>query len=108
MVVCSAIDGITDDLIQISRFIQRGNKESANRLTVKIISRHKQLAKETITKSQNRKKLLDTLDSDLDELEELLHGVILLGETSPRSLDYIVSFGERLSIKIIAHALLDL
>jgi aspartate kinase len=108
VVVCSAIDGITDDLIQISRFIQRGNKESANRLTVKIISRHKQLAKETITKSQNRKKLLDTLDSDLDELEELLHGVILLGETSPRSLDYIVSFGERLSIKIIAHALLDL
>ena len=108
VVVCSAIDGVTDDLIQISKFIQRGNKEHANRLTAKIITRHKQLAKETITKSQNRKKLLDTLNSDLTELEDLLHGVILLGEVTSRSLDYIISFGERLSIKIIAHALLDL
>ena len=108
VVVCSAIDGVTDDLIQISKFIQRGNKEHANRLTAKIITRHKQLAKETITKSQNRKKLLDTLNSDLTELEDLLHGVILLGEVTSRSLDYIISFGERLSIKIIAHTLLDL
>ncbi|MDP3780610.1 MAG: aspartate kinase [Nitrosopumilaceae archaeon] len=108
VVVCSAIDGVTDDLIQISKFIQRGNKEHANRLTAKIIARHRQLAKETITKSQNRKKLLDTLNSDLTELEDLLHGVILLGEVTSRSLDYIISFGERLSIKIIAHTLLDL
>lgn len=108
VVVCSAIDGVTDDLIQISKFIQRGNKEHANRLTAKIITRHRQLAKETITKSQNRKKLLDTLNSDLTELEDLLHGVILLGEVTSRSLDYIISFGERLSIKIIAHALLNL
>ena len=108
VVVCSAIDGVTDDLIQISKFIQRGNKEHANRLTAKIITRHRQLAKETITKSQNRKKLLDTLNSDLTELEDLLHGVILLGEVTSRSLDYIISFGERLSIKIIAHTLLDL
>jgi len=108
VVVCSAIDGITDDLIHISKFIQRGNKEAVNKLIAKIISRHKQLANETIKKPQNRKKLLETLSSDLSELEELLHGVILLGEVTPRSLDYIVSFGERLSIKIIAHALLDL
>ncbi|MEK6964885.1 MAG: aspartate kinase [Thermoproteota archaeon] len=108
VVVCSAIDGVTDDLIQISKFIQRGNKEHANRLTAKIIARHRQLAKETIIKSQNKKKLLDALNSDLTELEELLHGVILLGEVTSRSLDYIISFGERLSIKIIAHALLDL
>lgn len=108
IVVCSAIDGVTDDLIQISKFIQRGNKEHTNRLTARIIARHKQLAKETVTKSQNRKKLLATLNSDLTELEELLHGVILLGEVTPRSLDYIISFGERLSIKIISFALLDL
>ena len=54
VIVCSAIDGVTDELIQISKSIQRGNKENANRLTVKIIARHKQLAKETIIKSQNR------------------------------------------------------
>ncbi len=55
VVVCSAISGVTDDLLQISKMIQRGNKEHANKLSTKIINRHKQLAKETIQKSQNRK-----------------------------------------------------
>lgn len=108
VVVCSAIDGVTDDLLSISKLIQKGNKEQAKKLTATIINRHRQLAKDTITKSQNRKKLLDVLDSDFTELEELLHGVILLGEITPRSLDYIISFGERLAIKIVSCALLDL
>ncbi len=30
--VCSAITGVTDDLIQISKFIQKGNKDKANKL----------------------------------------------------------------------------
>jgi len=108
VVVCSAISGVTDDLLQISKMIQRGNKEHANKLSTKIINRHKQLAKETIQKSQNRKKLLQILHDDFSELQELLHGLILLGEITPRSLDYLISFGERLSIKIVSYALNDL
>lgn len=106
--VCSAISGITDELIQISKLIQKGNKDQANKLTKKIILKHKQLAKESVKKSQIRKKLLDKLDSDSTELEELLHGMILLGEVTPRSLDYLISFGERLSINLVAFALQDL
>ena len=32
----------------------------------------------------------------------------MIGEVSPRSLDYLVSFGERLSIRLVSHAILDL
>ena len=106
--VCSAISGVTDDLIQISKFIQKGNKDDANKLTKKIIQKHKQLAHEIIKKPQNRKKLLEKLNSDSKELEDLLHGIILLGEVTPRSMDYLISFGERLSINLVAYALLDL
>lgn len=106
--VCSALSGVTDDLLQISKHIQKGNKEAANHLIRKVITKHKQIAKEAIVKTQNRKKLLQKLDSDIRELEELLHGVILLGEVTPRSLDYIISFGERLSINLISYALIDL
>lgn len=105
--VCSAVSGVTDDLIEISKLIQKGNKEQANKLIKKIIEKHNQLAKDSIKKSQNKKKLLDKLNSDFTELEELLHGMILLGEVTPRSLDYLISFGERLSINLVAFALLD-
>ena len=105
--VCSAVSGVTDDLIQISKYVQKGNKEKANRLTSKIIKAHKQLAKESVTKPHNRKKLQEKLDSDFSELEELLDGIILLGEVTPRSLDYLISFGERLSINLVSFALLD-
>lgn len=105
--VCSAVSGVTDDLIEISKLIQKGNKEQANKLIKKIIQKHNQLAKDSIKKSQNKKKLLDKLNSDFTELEELLHGMILLGEVTPRSLDYLISFGERLSINLVAFALLD-
>ena len=106
--VCSAISGVTDDLIQISKFIQKGNKEHANKLVKKIIQKHKQIANELIKKSQNKKKLLEKLNSDSSELEDLLHGMILLGEVTPRSMDYLISFGERLSINLVAFALQDL
>ena len=39
--VCSAISGVTDDLIHISKFIQKGNKENANKLAKKVIKNHK-------------------------------------------------------------------
>ena len=107
-VVCSAVNDVTDQLLDISEFIQKGNKDSANSLMNKIIKLHKQLAKDSVSNQKIRKKLFEKLDSDLLELEGLLHGMILLGEVTPRSLDYLISFGERLSIEIVSHALFDL
>ncbi len=39
------------------------------------------------------------------ELEEILHGIFLIQELTPRTLDYIESFGERLSCTIISEAM---
>ncbi len=108
VVVCSAVSGVTDDLIQVSNHIKKGNKDNAKQLVSKIISKHNKLAKESITKSQIRKKLLEKLANDFSEFEELIHGTILLGEITSRSLDYLISFGERLSINLVSYALLDL
>lgn len=107
-VVCSAVNDVTDQLLDISEFIQKGNKDSANSLMLKIIKEHKQLAKDSVSNQKIRKRLFEKLDSNLSELEGLLHGMILLGEVTPRSLDYLISFGERLSIEIVSHALSDL
>ena len=41
----------------------------------------------------------------LDELEDLCRGISLVGELSPRSRDYVLSFGERCSARTVAAAL---
>jgi len=107
IVVCSAISGVTDDLIEISHFIKKGQKEKVGQITSKLIKKHSQLAKDTLGQKQNLKKLMVKLESDFSELKELLDGMILLQEVTPRSMDYLISFGERLSISIVSHALVD-
>ena len=107
-VVCSAINGTTDDLIEISESIKKEDKLKAEQLASKIINRHKQLTKKTIKKSDIQKKLLVKLDRDFAELLALIDGMVLLGEVTPRSMDYLISFGERLSIKLISSAINDL
>ena len=36
------------------------------------------------------------------ELDDLLRGISLVGELTPRSLDYVLSFGERMSVRAVA------
>lgn len=108
VIVCSAISDTTDDLIEISQSIKNENKKNAELLAKNIANRHEKLAKQTIKKSQIRKKTLDTFKEYFDELNALIDGMILLGEITPRSMDYLFSFGERLSIKLISAAITDL
>ena len=107
VVVCSATSGTTDDLIEISESIKKENKSKAEQLASKITNRHKQLAKQTIKKSNLQKKLLKKLDEDFTELLALIDGMVLLGEVTSRSMDYLISFGERLSIKLVSSAIND-
>lgn len=106
--VFSAITGVTDDLIHITSLIQKGNKDSANNLAKKIIKNHLQVANQCVKSPKIRKELVQKMKADLSELEELLYGMLLLGEVTPRSSDYLISFGERLSINLIAFCLNDL
>ncbi len=103
--VFSAISGVTDDLIRITNLIQNRNKEAANSLAKKIIKIHYDVADQCIKNSKIKKDLMNKMKTDLDEFQDLLHGMLLLGEVTPRSSDYMISFGERLSINLVAFAL---
>lgn len=105
--VCSAINGTTDDLIRISQIIQK-QKNGAHEIITKIINRHKQIANESVKKADPRNRLLVSLENDFAELKSLVDGISLLGEMTPRSLDHLLSFGERMSIKIVSAVLSDL
>ena len=108
VVVCSAIDGVTDDLIRISTMIEQRNKNDTNKTLDSVIKKHKQFANQTIKSSTIKKQLLEKLNVDILELQELVRGLTLLKEVSTRSLDYLISFGERLSDDLVSFSLQEL
>jgi len=109
-IVCvfSAITGVTDDLIKITTLIQNRNNDAVNNFAKKIIKNHVQISNECVKNLKIRKELVNKMTADLSEFQELLHGMLLLGEVTPRSSDYLISFGERLSINLVTAALNDL
>ena len=108
VVVCSAVDGITDDLLTISRLIEQKKKDDVTKTLNNIIKKHKQFANQTVKNSAIKKQLLQKLNIDVSELKELVGGLTLLKEVSARSLDYLISFGERLSDDLVSFALQDI
>ena len=58
VVVCSAVDGTTDELIQISEYIKKQNKKDANRILARISQKHKQFTTHLVTDPKIQKSLL--------------------------------------------------
>ena len=108
VVVCSAVDGVTDSLILISRMIEQRKKKEVAKALDELIKKHRKLADQTIKSSGIKKQLITKLDDDVSELQELVRGLTLLKEVSVRSLDYLISFGERFSDDLVSFALQDL
>lgn len=108
VVVCSALSGTTDALIEISRSITGENRSRTKRLMSSITDKHRRLAGQVIKKPGVRKRLFAGLDNDFAELAALVDGMVLLGEVTSRTMDYLISFGERLSIRLVSAAITDL
>ncbi len=108
VVVCSATKGTTDELINITRAVKTGNKKIARRFAKIMIDRHKRLARQIINKKQSlQNKVISEIESDSDELMALIDSMVLLGEFTSSMMDYVLSFGERLSIRLVAGAISD-
>ncbi len=101
-VVLSAMKGVTNDLIQAAEIAEAGMKKYT-RITADIESRHYAAADSLFSAAAGlQKTTLKKVDSLLSELNELLHGIFLIRECSLRSLDLIMSFGERLSCTLMS------
>lgn len=101
-VVVSALGGVTDELISMSSLAAKGNEEYIS-IFNQFRKRHLATAKELLT-SVNYKAIAPDLIANHDQLENLLNGIFLVRECSPRTADYVLSFGERNSAFIIAKA----
>ncbi len=102
--VVSAIGETTDYLAEIGEAAEKGNAGRVEKLLGKIRSLHTGIAETIITKAQS-KTLTPILEGSLSELERAVEGISHLRELSPRSRDYLLSFGERLATPIVTCAL---
>ena len=102
-IVCSAFGGVTDLLIEMSDLAARG-KEKYIGLYHQFTDRHQQAVKSLLTGDTLFAAQAD-LNKNHQTLKELLRGIFLVREASPRTMDYVLSFGERSSNYIIAHAM---
>ncbi|MBN1697036.1 MAG: aspartate kinase [Spirochaetales bacterium] len=98
--VLSAMKGVTDLLIGCAREAENGKtcyKETFNEIKKKHLD-----TVETLFTQNKKKEIREAVIWMLSELEEILHGIELVRECSARSLDVVMSFGEKLSCRIMA------
>jgi aspartokinase/homoserine dehydrogenase 1 len=102
-VVFSAFGGVTDSLLDMSK---RAENADASYMVLfeQFKSRHLESAKKLLS-PEHFQDILPALEESGNALLNLLKGICLVRESSTRTTDYVVSFGERASNFIIAHAL---
>lgn len=101
VVVVSALGGLTDTLIRAARLAE-SRDESYRDVIEDIHYRHRK-AIEQLFPDESIKTVLPFLKEKTRHLENLLNGIFLIQELPPRVLDMVMSYGELLSSKIIAH-----
>jgi len=104
VVVVSAMGKTTNRLLAIARTAVEGQKKEAIQQIHELRDFHSHEARQVVPLAE-RTELDVFLDEHFQELTELVKGLSVLGEATPRSIDAISSYGERLSSHIVARAL---
>ena len=104
VVVVSALSKVTDALLAVGKTAGSGDRDEALRLARDLRERHYNTASELLG-SNVFTGFHAELEEEFDALDELLRGIVAVGEITPRTSDLVVSFGERLSSKIVASTL---
>ena len=103
VVVVSAMGKTTNRLLAIAAAAIEGRREDYIRQIHDLRDYHSREARQVVPLAE-RAGLDRFLDEQFQELTELVKGLAVLGELTPRSVDAISSYGERLSSYIVTLA----
>ena len=94
---------VTDLLLSAASAAGRGDKAGALAIGARLRHRHIDTAAALLA-AERATRLQSALQQEFDSLDDLLRGIAAVGELTPRTNDLVVSFGERLSSRMIAEA----
>ena len=103
IVVVSAMAKVTDQLLAAAAAAARGDRNGALAITGRLRNRHLEAAGLLVTAAA-ASQIHNTVDADFTALDEILRGLAAVGELTPRISDMVVSYGERISSRIVTAA----
>ncbi len=104
VVIVSALAKVTDQLLRAAAAASVGDRTGALAISSRLRCRHRDTACALIKEPKNSAALCNLIDQKFDALDEILRGLAAILELTPRISDLIVSFGERISSRIVAAA----
>ena len=104
VVVVSAMAKVTDQLLRCASAASQGDRTGALAISSRLRSRHRDTACALVKDPKESAELVNWIDQKFDQLDEILRGLAAILELTPRISDLIVSYGERLSSRMIAAA----
>jgi len=104
-VVVSAFGGVTDQLIKMIELAGRGEDEYYTEYK-SFVNRHTEMIAAMIT-DQHQEVIRQSTEKYTSRLGEILRGVYLVRHVAPKTYNQILSYGERLSARIIAASLVE-
>src|SRR5215469_11921698 len=104
VVVVSAMARVTDQLLRAAASAAQGDRTGALAISSRLRARHRDTACALIKTPADASALCNLIEQKFDSLDEILRGLAAILELTPRISDLVVSYGERLSSRIIAAA----
>jgi aspartate kinase len=105
VVVISAMSGVTNQLIAGARAAAEGRDTVYREIKAGLLSRHLEVVETLLNHSPERLDVGGLVEDRLHELERLYRSIAVLGELTVRGRDVVASFGEQLSVSILAAVL---
>ena len=104
VVIVSAMAKVTDQLLRAAAAASQGDRTGALAVSSRLRARHRDTAAALVRNPKESAALVNWIDEKFDQLDEILRGLAAILELTPRISDLIVSFGERVSSRMIAAA----
>jgi aspartate kinase len=108
VVVVSAMAKVTDQLLRAAASAAEGDRTGALAISSRLRARHRDTAAALVSQPANSAALITLIDEKFDSLDEILRGLAAILELTPRISDLVVSYGERISSRIVAAAFYEL
>ncbi|TRO46901.1 aspartate kinase [Candidatus Bathyarchaeota archaeon] len=106
-VVVSALAGVTNSLLEVACQAKKSNEKHIQTFTATLLKKHQDAISTAIASKTIQKEVSQITEKTITELEKVLTGICYVGELTPKSKDYVASFGERLSAPIVWGAIKD-
>lgn len=105
VVVVSAMSGVTNRLVAAIDDAVAGDKAAYNACAAELAEKHRAVLNELMPPGDDRDTVAAAVEALLEDYVNLCDAITIVGEATPRIKDVVVSFGERMSSRVVAGVL---